>query len=156
MKPPLILILFIFFSFTAIGQQTKKFGGIYSYGDTIPDGILYVYPESDSTLLFDILIVNSNYHIGNNAGRIKIKHDSAIYENFNENDFMACRLLFKFKPKEVIIKTLNGHYDCGYGYGVFSDGIYLKQKDKIPEYYFNGEGDTLYFKEFNKHQNDSL
>ena len=74
-----LLILFCSKAYT----QTRKYAGSYFYGDTIPQGAIDIYPESDTTLLFSIYLINSNYHMGFNMGRIHIRKDSAIFENIN-------------------------------------------------------------------------
>ncbi len=151
------LILIVCLSFTLSSwEQTREYAGSYSYGDTIPSGSLEIYPESDTTLLFNISLVNSHYHMGNNTGRIYIRHDSAIYDNTNKYMDMNCKLLFQFKSKKVIVKTLDSREDCGYGAWVYSDGVYKKDNNKIPTYYFSPEGDTLYFRDFNKLQADTI
>lgn len=146
MKHTLIILLLVLFKHNASGQKTRKYAGFYSYGDTIPSGIIDIYPESDTTLLFDIHIINSNYHLGYTAGRIFIKHDSLIY---NDTTQVNCKLLFQFGHKSLIVKTLEGHDDCGYGYGVYSDGVYKRTNNKIPQFFYTAEGDSIYFKDFN-------
>jgi hypothetical protein len=143
----LITLLFVSLIWLQGFTQTKKYAGTYSYGDKRPAGYLDIYPESDSTLLFDIYLIKLNYHIGVNAGRIIIRHDSAIYIDEDSSKGMDCRLLFEFKSKKVIVKTMNEHDNCGYGYGVISDGIYNKKSNKVPAYFIYGE-DTIYFKNF--------
>jgi hypothetical protein len=138
-----LLILFCSKAYT----QTRKYAGSYFYGDTIPQGAIDIYPESDTTLLFSIYLINSNYHMGFNMGRIHIRKDSAIFENINPNHY-NCRLYFEFKMNALTVKTIGEHNDCGYGYGVMSDGVYHRTNDKIPEYTLTPESDTVYFKKY--------
>lgn len=148
----IVLTYFLVLYFSVYGQNnkgTQKYAGTYSYNPVNfanPFGILLIYPESDTTLLFYIENGSGkpSEATGIVYGRIIIKHDSGIFFLDNSDEFMNCKLYFKFFARKVRITTITGHEDCGYGHGVYSDGIYYRRSAKIPKYFIWG-GDTTYF-----------
>jgi hypothetical protein len=54
-------------------------------------------------------------------------------------------LRFRFAASGVTIETVPGFYNCGFGHGVTADHTYKRISDTIPEFYFDGIGDTCRF-----------
>ena len=150
MKKLVTLFAIFLFSRYSFGQKIAKYAGTYSYNQinpTRPFGVLEIYPESDTSLLFYIEngIGNPSGSTGDGYGRIIKKSDSAIFYQNSDIEFkMNCMLYFKFMKDKVIVKTIGNHDECGYGHGVYSDGVYYLKNRKIPGYFIFGT-DTIYF-----------
>ena len=89
-----------------------------------------MFPETDSTLLFYIDLNKGapSYSMGALYARIKMQGDIGIFykkDNYSEE---GCKWLFTFSGSTLTIKTLDGQYSCGFGHGVFGDGIFKKKK----------------------------
>lgn len=46
----------------------------------------------------------------------------------------TCRLRFSFGPDEVTVEQDGGYIDCGFGDGVYADGVYLRTSRQPPRF----------------------
>lgn len=154
----LILLTILFLFPQRKVYQTTQYEGTYAWinerailkddPDVKPGGSVIVYPESDTSILFYLDILTSNYHTGTIYGRAYSTREPGKYlYDVKDGDYIDCGLAFSFNRKSLIISYLNERDRCGFGYGVFADHIYKKRKAVIPTYFINAEGDTVYFKE---------
>ena len=150
-----LLVIFFLLICTISFGQTTEYGGTYSYGTT-PDsgstGVIYIYPNSDSTLLFYLELSRGapSYNSGSIIGQMKISSPGkASFTMIKENNLINCNMSFEFAADSVYIHTINNGYDCGYGHGVFSDGKFERIKRKIPKYFIDRHGDKIWFKNLN-------
>ena len=130
---------------------TSKYAGTYSFGDDVkkgPVGSFAVYPESDSTILFYIDVCRGapSYNLGQVFDRLVIKDDSALYLKREAGYENGCKLKMNFKGDELIIETVEGFNECGFGGNVYADNTYHRTDKNIPKYFVTGEGDTITFK----------
>jgi hypothetical protein len=130
---------------------TTKYAGTYSYGDIEKSGIgtIYIYPETDSSILFYIDLNRGapSYNMGSEYGRIKIINGKGTYYTKESGEEIGCKWNIQFIKNTIIIKTLENQDNCGYGYGVFNDGIYYQTSKIISTYFENQEGIKIYFKD---------
>jgi len=153
-----IVVLFVFcFTTTSLyGQKqailkTTGLGGIFSYGKDIEKeriGTVYVYPETDSTILFFIDVSRGapSYNMGNLYGRLKVKSGAGIFKKDIIGVEKICSLQFNFKNNILEISTIDYNDNCGFGYGVIADGTYKRRSRKIPDYFISMTGEKHYFK----------
>ena len=129
---------------------TAKYAGIYSYGDIEKSGsgTIYIYPETDSNILFYIDLNRGapSYNMGSEYGRIKIINGNGTYYIKESGESIGCKWNIKFIKNKIIIKTLDNENNCSYGYGVLTDGIFYRKSKTIPLYFENQEGTKIYFK----------
>lgn len=147
----------LWLSLTSSGQTTSKkfltskYAGIYSFGDIQKSrvGTIYIYPETDSTILFYIDLNRGapSYNMGSGYGRIKIINETGTYYTKESGKSIGCKWNIQFIKNKIIIKTLESQYNCGYGYGVLTDGIFYRKSKTIPLYFENQEGTKIYFKD---------
>lgn len=137
--------------------------GKYTYGNLKlgeRSGTIYVYPDSENSIVFylDLSRGAPSYNSGSLLGKAildKNKKDTFVYYSdvfdFNKDD--VCNFKITFTPKEASIITVNDKINCGFGYGVNADGVFIKQSNEIPVYYISGEGEKIYFKDAVKNLN---
>jgi hypothetical protein len=130
---------------------TMHLAGKYEYGtsaDKEESGLVYIYAESDSTILFylDLNAGPPSLSMGSLFGRVKIKKNTGLFETSLDDSKDSCKFLLKFKKDMLIIETVNSHYNCGFGHSVFADGTFKRISRKNPSYFFNSEGNKEYFK----------
>lgn len=154
----LYILIFILIPILSSGQDknklfTYKYAGNYSFGKN-PDkertGNIVVYPETDSTVLFQIFICNGPpiYHIGSMYNRWKIKNDTCIFYLKFDYSEIGCKWKVIFKNNTIQITTFEGQYDCefgGFGGAVKADGIYKRKKIELIPYFHDGEGAKVFF-----------
>lgn len=141
----------------SVFAQTKKnslgtsiYAGVYEYGDNIekePIGSVRIYPETDSTILFFIDVNRGapSYNMGQLYGRLKVKNNTGVFY-LNSADKKSCKFNCQFKEALLIISTIEDQDECGFGYGVFVDGVFKRKSRKIPAYFFDATGTKFYFK----------
>jgi hypothetical protein len=137
--------------------SSAKFAGIYSFGQDVekePVGSITVFPETDSTLLFylDICKGAPSYNLGQLFDRVVLHKDSAscfTKEEWNKN---GCKLKFFFQGDTLTIKTVEPFSECPFGGNVYADHDYVRRNKLIPNYFINGEGDTIPFKKMSPEQ----
>ena len=130
---------------------TEKYAGTYSYGDIKKSriGTIYIYPETDSSILFNIDLNRGapSYNMGSEYGRIKIINGKGTYYIKESGKEIGCKWNIQFIKNTIIIKTLENQDNCGYGYGVFTDGTFYQISKIISDYFENQEGSKIYFKD---------
>ncbi len=146
-----LFTLFCLFAFCFAHGQEDTYDGIYSYGTT-PDsgrvGVVYVYQNSDSTLLFYLELNRGapSYNSGAIRGQMNIySPGEADYTLIAEDDYFNCSMNFWFVNDSLYIRTNDQADDCGYGYGVHSSGDFKKIESKRPESFADREGNEYLF-----------
>lgn len=130
--------------------KTSKYGGTYRDIKNATNGRIGwadIYPESDTTILFYLSLNRGapSFNMGQKYGRLTMKNNIGIYYFKNDWDSLGCKLIFSFSKDTLTIKTPDSFDECGYGYGVYSDGVFEKHYKKIPKYFIELTGDTTYF-----------
>ncbi len=157
----IILSVFLFLSGNCLCGQvsqpqkqisTLKFAGEYAYGSSAEKeevGFASIYAESDSTILFylDLNAGSPSLSMGAIYGRAKIKNATGLFATRIGSSEDSCQFSFKFKSNKLILQTLNGQYNCGFGHRVFVDGTFKRISKKNPAYFLNQETEKIYFKE---------
>jgi len=132
-------------------EERINYGGIYSYGTypgTGQTGIIYVYPNSDSTLLFylDLSRGAPSYNSGSLVGQMNIYSPGEANYTMSPKEYdLNCSLNFQFKNDTLYIRTNDNADDCGYGYGVYSEGNFILIDSITPEFYIDGVSEKTYF-----------
>jgi hypothetical protein len=136
---------------TAVDSESKaeNHSGIYSFkiDEEGPSGMITVYPNSDSTYLFylDVCRGAPSFNLGFKFGEMIMRHDTG-FSSTREDEFSDCDLMFVFTKTDVTVTTADGHDDCGFGYGVYADHTYPRIDTLVPEFFIDGEGDSILFK----------
>ncbi|MDB5271854.1 MAG: hypothetical protein JWO58_221 [Chitinophagaceae bacterium] len=160
MMNPILLLVFLFLSLSSYGQTstasskllTSAYAGVYSYGKHIEKertGSIIIYPETDSTILFYIDLNRGapSYNMGTLYGRAVMKDGRGLfYEKYNYSD-SGCQWGFVFERNTLLLSTINNQYECGFGFGVFSDGIYKRHATTVIPYFESMEGERIFFNE---------
>ncbi len=153
----LILISVTLLSIGVCGQtkpKTSKFAGTYSYGKDVekePVGSILIYPETDNTILFYLDVckgASQGYRLGQLYSRLKIT--SSGQGNFSEKyewEQKGCKWTLQISGDKLEIKTVDSQDGCGFGYGVIADGTYLRTSKMIPEFFTDGHGNKIFFKD---------
>lgn len=130
---------------------TSKYLGFYGFNFSKElegnQGSLLIYPESDTSVLFNIevCIGAPSYNLGMATGRLIIKNDTALYQPAEYET--TCKIIFYFRGNEIQLKTIDGFGECGFGSNVFADAIYKLNKRVTPKYYDPIDGNN-YFRDF--------
>lgn len=146
-----IISLFCFSNSNKLKQlQTTKYAGKYSFGDHEKKGSfgsVLVFPESDSTILFVIIVSRGapSYNSGELFKRMKINNGVGSYYSKYEYQEKGCNFQFTFEKEKLTVIAIDECYECGFGYGVFVDNFYLKTDNNIPEFYIDRHGSKIYF-----------
>jgi hypothetical protein len=130
---------------------TASYAGEYNWGDPKrkeAGGTLYVYPESDSTVLVALDISNGPpaFHLGNLYRRVVVRRGVGRCAFESTEYTQNCRLRLAFSPQSVVIETEQGHGECGFGQGVSADGTYRRTSSAVPQYFTDGSGETFFKK----------
>lgn len=130
---------------------TTRYAGEYRWGAAAAEeagGILTVYPESDSTVLFQIDANDGSpaYHLVNVLGRATLRGNTAYYSAKAPEDEHGCRLRIAFTPAVATVAGVPGYtQDCLFGGNLTADGTYRRVSQRVPASVLSGDGDTLYF-----------
>lgn len=132
-------------------KTTSKYAGKYAYGKNIEKeriGVLTVYAESDTTLLFYIDLNRGapSYNMGSLYGRIIVRDDSGVFYKAGHDSAKGCKLLFKFSKNKCKIITFEDQDYCDFGFGVFADGEFKKEKTSPPDNFVDQTGRKIYFR----------
>lgn len=143
------LFLFLIGSFFA-KSQNDALSGIYSFGESPEQagGALYLYPVDDSTYLFYLELGRGapSYNSGAMVG--KLSSDANNMAHYETNDGSnQCKLSFLFQDKSVQITSHEEENGCGFGYGVYANGVYTQTSSEVPTYFHNRIGKKTYFEE---------
>jgi len=131
--------------------QTASYAGEYNWGDPKrkeAGGTLYVYPESDSTVLvaLDVCYGPPAFHLGNLYRRAVVRRGVGHCAIRSEEDMLDCRLRLAFSPQAVVVETEPGHGECGFGQGVSADETYRRTSAAVPAYFTDATGKTFFKK----------
>jgi len=131
--------------------KTNKYAGIYVYGPIKGSGRIgeiTIYPESDTTILFYIYLDKGapSNHEGSLYGETKVIDGVSEFYTRVDNTENGCRWAFNFVDKKLTLTTMNDEGNCGFGYAVYSDGIYKRKSSKIPAYFNDMTKTKVYFK----------
>lgn len=66
--------------------------------------------------------------------RAKVKNTTGLFTTRIGASEDSCQFLFKFKSNKLIVRTIDGQYNCGFGHGVYVDGIYKRISSKNPTF----------------------
>jgi hypothetical protein len=132
-------------------STARSFAGTYSFGNNAekePVGIVDIYPTSDSTVTLYINATTGppSFNSGSLYTGLKVINGRAIYYSKQEGDTKGCKWDIALNDSTVVIKTLDGCYECGFGGNVIADNVYKCITHKVPVYFISGEGDTVYYK----------
>jgi hypothetical protein len=132
-------------------NATMPLAGKYQYGNPQKDGggTIYIYAESDSTILFSLVLIAEppSDHIGEIYGRVKIKKESGLFISQMEDAEESCKFSLKFTKDKLVIETIDGQYNCGFGQAVYADGTYKRLSTTNSPYFVNSAGKKEYFKD---------
>jgi len=148
-KTQILFLLCAFF----ISCQQIKYAGEYSFGTSPEEGRtggVYIYPDTDSTLLFYLELSRGapSYNSGAISGQLMITSPGqASITRIDTENLLNCGLIFIFEKQKLTISTVDGHKDCGFGYAVYADGKYEKKSDSIPLYFIDRTGEKTFFKD---------
>jgi hypothetical protein len=155
MKNVILIVLFLLplFCFGQVSNllPTSKHGGVYSWKSKITEdrgGVVYVYPETSSTILFYLGLDGGapSYNSGVLDGRINISNGTGV---FNDAGYPDCKFEFRFVEDKLIVKTVEDKKECLFGSGVGADGEYKRESSVTPEYY-EIDGEKVFFKDIKK------
>ena len=129
---------------------TASYAGEYRWGDSTrkeAGGTLYVYPESDSTVLLalDVCYGPPAFHLGNLYRRV-VRRGIGHCVIQSEKDMLDCRLRLTFAVQAIVVDTEKGHGECGFGQAVYADGTYRRSSAPVPLYFTDATGDKTFFK----------
>jgi len=132
-------------------RLTASYAGEYNWGDPQrkeAGGTLYVYPESDSTVLVALDISNGPpaFHLGNLYQRVAVRRGVGHCAFRSEEYLQDCRLRLAFAAQAVVVTTEQGHGECGFGQGVAADETYRRTSAAVPPYFTDGSGKTFFAK----------
>ena len=130
---------------------TSSYAGEYRWGDSTrkqAGGTLYVYPESDSTVLLalDISYGPPAFHLGNLYRRAVVRRGVGRCAIRSEEDMLDCQLRLTFAAQAVVVATEQGHGECGFGQGVSADETYRRTSLAVPQYFTDSSGKTFFKK----------
>lgn len=153
MRKLLVILIFTLPAF-CFGQSansllTSKYGGLYGWKSKFTEdrgGVLYVYPETNSTILFYLYLNGGEptYNMGNLYGRVTITNGTGVFFN-KDYPGSNCKFRLTFLGEKLKIETLESKDECGFGAGLGAEGQYTRESAKIPEY-FEGYERKVYFK----------
>lgn len=130
---------------------TTRYAGVYTWREANnkdTGGTLTVYPESDSTILFQ-LEANGGapaYNMANAFGRAHVRGDTATYFGKSPEDEHGCRLKIGFSPAAAKVILVSGaENDCYFGGNFTPDGTYRRTSRAVPQQVIDETGDTLRF-----------
>jgi len=119
MKKTVIILSFLVFIAGSCGQTekkqlennaTEKYAGIYTFDNTNKEseernGTVYIYPETDSTMLFYIFVINGapSYNNGSIGGRVTINDGKAVFRKRFAYDETECVLQFEFSENTLTV-----------------------------------------------------
>ena len=131
--------------------RTTRYAGEYTWRDADNKemgGTLTVYPESDSTILFQLDANGGGpaYNMANAFGRAHVRGDTATYFGKAPEDAHGCRLKIGFSPAAAAVTLVSGtENDCYFGGNFTPDGTYRRTSRAVPQQVIDGAGDTLRF-----------
>lgn len=148
-----IFLLFYLCSYYSIAQ-IQAWSGTYKHG-TSPDsgatGQLLIYPTNDTQATFrlDLCRCAPSYNTGAIVGQITLQNDSAgVFSITDSANFINCSLTFIKRGNLIEIKTTEKNDECGYGFGVYSQGIFELTDPSTPMEFITREGEVIKFESY--------
>ncbi len=131
----------------------RQHGGIYAFGEKnsgAPYGTVYIYPETDSTVLFYLFESRGapSYNMGEIDGRITVKNGQAVFRKRYDSFEKDCELRFEFNGDTLTVIEDDDNSGCPFGYGVYVNDTFERTTSEIPEYYTNLSNEKIYFSEW--------
>ncbi|MEN9875522.1 MAG: hypothetical protein RLZZ529_519 [Bacteroidota bacterium] len=107
----------------------QKNGEIYGYFGQIQ--IKKLNPEK-IIMTFEVNKGAPSYNSGSFVDTLVYKENKAVYRDTEVDT--TCTIIFNFNKKgiNVVEKTGNYNWGCGFGHGVVADGFYKKISNKVP------------------------
>ena len=70
-----------------------------------------------------------SYNSGEMSGRMIVESDMGVYTYSDETGLREgpCHLVFHFSQDTVEVRQLGMSFDCGFGYGVYANGLYTRR-----------------------------
>lgn len=135
----------------ASAPATTRYAGEYRW--RVADkadmgGVLTVYPESDSTILFDLDANGGEpaYNMAGAFGRAHLRGDTATYFGKAPEDEHGCRLKIGFSAQAATVILVNrGENDCYFGGNFTPEATYRRTSSTIPQQVISNGNDTLRF-----------
>lgn len=130
---------------------TLRYAGEYRWDEADKadmGGTLTVYPESDSTILFQVDANGGEpaYNMANVFGRAHLRGDTATYFGKAPEDEHGCRLKIGFSPKAAsVILVSQGENDCYFGGNFTPEATYRRTSSTILQQVISDGNDTLRF-----------
>ena len=137
---------------TTEGLSTRQIGGTYAFGEDIekgPIGSIRIYPITDSTAFFflDVNRGSPSYNMGQIQGKMVIDNRIGHYSANPLNETQSCELIFEFSQNSLIVTSVDGQNNCGFGFGVYADHEFKVVDHSIPQFFIYGPGDTIRFED---------
>lgn len=69
---------------------------------------------------------------------------------FSSNELrsnLSCELEFEFSRNLLIVTSVEGQKNCGFGFGVYADHEFKLVNHSIPQFFIYGPGDTIRFED---------
>ena len=161
MKKAVIILIAIALIAGACGQATKQvkdnatrqYAGTYTFGGKDSEthsGIVYIYPETDSALLFYLFVIKGapSYNSGSIVGRMTLHNGKATFQKRFEYEETNCVLRFEFNENMLTVTEDENDCGCGFGHGVYVDDTFQRITSEIPQYYTTVEDEKVYFSEW--------
>jgi hypothetical protein len=129
---------------------TSKYAGNYTYGkesNLDRTGSILIYPETDSTLQFFIHLNlgHPSFNVGSLYGTAILKNNSWIFNTKFEYADKGCTWRIIFNNNQLTIQTIDFQNECGFGGGLFGDGIFKRRSKYTKNNFVDFEGQKVYF-----------
>jgi len=157
MKRFLIILIAFLISSTFLQAKdktaTSKYAGIYQFGKSVAISSVksvYVYPESDSTILIYASIYTKapSLNTGDIYVRIRITNDTGSFyyvDSLTNDNKDTCSFNLKFSKEKLQIVSPD-NCECHFGHNAFIQGDYKRISKKAPDYFIDMLNRKNYFK----------
>ena len=121
-------------------EEDSKYIGTYRFGkgEAIgPSGVLMIKSLRPGVLVFQLDVSRGapSYNSG------YIKEEEITFEN-NVATYKktsgwrgTCEITFEFQEDRMALTQKEEDFGCGFGHGVYADGVYVKTSSEPPEFY---------------------
>lgn len=130
----LLIVIFV----DAYAQQ-KSLTGVYGYlrhGKKVDlsTGRIDVIQLAGDKVKYQLGVNTFRDHYGGKTGIIGIENNRAVHSYRTEfsDTTSICKLIFHFNGDTLTLKQEGSYWDCGFGYGIYADGVYIKIKKEKP------------------------
>jgi hypothetical protein len=119
----------------SVSAQTKKlktdqYQGVYQYEK---EGTLVIIPQTDDTVVF-FLSINVDGKTGTMYEQLRIQNGKGHFCKKFKDTESDCRIDFDLTQKVVRIASVQGSPDCGFGFGIYADGDYIKKSENAKKF----------------------